>query len=831
MAESATLVGGRASGCQPAARNAGIANSPETLAAPGRGWRRGVTTIVAAGLLSGCGTPDELTARTEQHLGLLDEFCTECHNSTDLTAGLSFESLHADSITEDAEVWEKVIRKLSSRLMPPPGGKRPQTNQVDDFVAWLEATVDEAFPEPDPGDFTLHRLNRTEYVNAIRDLLGLEIAPDAVLPVDGSEDGFDNVASALVVTPAFIDQYLNAARIVAAQAVGNPAPRPVGVPYNIAPGGQQFHVEGLPLGTRGGALIEHYFPADGEYLLNIGDLVTGLWVFNQEHEHTLIATLDGMKFFELDIGGGEDLKALDQIGAPAVDAINARLKNIPFVATAGVHRLGVTFLHRSFAESDRHLDSLVPGRGQDAVLALRLVEVFGPVTPLGMSETASRERIFRCHPEEGGDAAACAREIVADLAGDAFRGLLAEEDIDQLVQLYELGNAAGGFEEGVKYALSGVLAHPKFLYRLEAPPENSPSQVAYLLSGIELASRLSFFLWSTIPDAELLELAADGRLADPEVLEQQVRRMLADPRSETLASNFAYQWLGLGELEAIDPDPVVFADVDNGIRAHFVEEARLFVDSIFRENRSVLDLLTAGHSYLNETLALHYSINDVRGNRFRRVELADENRWGLLGKGGVLMASSYPNRTSPVLRGAWLLETIIGATPPTPPPGVEGLPDNVEGEVATTVRSRLEAHRTLPSCNGCHGVIDPLGLALENFDAVGRWRDMDRDARAAIDASGVLADGAAVEGPVALREAFLARPEQFVRTFTEKLMTFGLGRSLEYGDMPTVRGIVRDAAAGDYRFPDIVWGIVASTQFRMRRPPDPESLAAVAAGD
>ncbi|WP_428096297.1 DUF1592 domain-containing protein [Candidatus Rariloculus sp.] len=814
-----------------ATRYVETANRRESAMSAARVGPGVVAVLAGGGLLSGCGAPDDLTVQAEPHWGLLDEYCSECHNSTDLTAGLSFDSMQADAIASEAEVWEKVIRKLRARLMPPPGGKHPETERIDDFVAWLEATVDQAFPEPDPGDFTLHRLNRTEYANAIRDLLDLQVDPETVLPVDGSEDGFDNVASALLVTPAFIDQYLNAARIVSAQAVGNPAPRPVGVPYNISPAGQQFHVEGLPLGTRGGALIEHYFPSDGEYLLNIGDLVTGLWGFNQEHVNTLVAVLDGEMFFELDIGGGADLKVLDQIGAPAVDEINARLKNIPFVTTAGVHKVGVTFLHRSFAESDRHLDSLVPGRGQDAVLSLNLVEIFGPMMPLGISNTASRERIFACYPERPEDAATCARKIVGDLAGDAFRGLLADGDIAALMQLYELGDAAGGFEEGVKYALSGVLAHPKFLYRLESPPSGAPVDAAYPLSGIELASRLSFFLWSTIPDAEVLELAADDRLADPEVLEQQVRRMLADPRSETLASNFAFQWLGLGELDAIDPDPVVFADVDNGIRAHFIEEARLFVDSIFREDRSVLDLLAAEHTYLNETLALHYGINDIRGKRFRRVELADENRWGLLGKGGVLMVSSYPNRTSPVLRGAWLLETIIGAIPPTPPPGVEGLPDNVPGEVATTVRQRLEAHRTLPSCNGCHGVLDPLGFALENFDAVGRWHNRDREARTPIDASGVLADGNAVEGPVALREAFLARPEQFVRTFTEKLMIYGLGRSLEYGDMPTVRRIVRDSAAGNYRFSDLVTGMAASTQFRMRRPAEPETLASGATGE
>jgi hypothetical protein len=658
-------------------------------------------------------------------------------------------------------------------------------------------------------------MNRTEYANAIRDLLALEVDPATLLPVDGAEHGFDNIANALTVSPSFIDQFLSAARNLAAQAVGNPSPRAVGVPYTIGNArAQQFHVDGLPLGTRGGAVFEHYFPADGEYRLNIGNLVTGLWGFNQEHENTVIALLDGRKFFELDIGGGQDLKELDQIGAPAVDAINARLKNIPFTATAGVHRLGVTFLHRSFAESDRHLYSQVPGGGQDTVLTLNQVEIFGPVNATGLSSTPSRDKIFVCQPEAPNAERPCAERIVAALAREAFRGAFATDDLPRLMRLYDEGVAAAGFEKGVEHALAGVLAHPKFLYRFE--PKPAGEEGVFALSSVELASRLSFFLWSSIPDAELLELAAADRLADPAVLERQVERMLADPRAETLASNFAFQWLGLGELDGLAPDPFIFADVDRDIRAHFVTESRLFVDSIFRSDTSVLDLLTADHTFVNEALARHYGINDVRGTRFRRVELEDPNRFGLLGKGGVLLVSSYPNRTSPVLRGQWLLENVLGTPPAAPPPNVEALVETVEGQQASTVRARLEAHRTSSSCNACHGVIDPLGFALENFDAVGRWRVMDREAREPIDASGVLVDGTAVTGPIELRAALLERPDQFVQTLTEKLMTYALGRSLEHTDLPTVRRIVRDAAENDFRFSDLVWGIVNSTQFRMK---------------
>jgi hypothetical protein len=505
-----------------------------------------------------------------------------------------------------------------------------------------------------------------------------------------------------------------------------------------------------------------------------------------------------------------------------------------------VHRLGVTFLHRSFAESDRHLHAQVPGGGQDTVLTLNQLEIFGPVNATGLSSTPSRDKIFVCRPDsESADAGMdargramqgaiaeqlpgavaekpCAEEIVAALARAAFRGTFNADDLPRLMRLYDEGATSGGFEKGVEHALAGVLAHPKFLYRFEPKPEGAGPGSAYPLSNVELASRLSFFLWSSIPDAKLLELAAADKLADPAVLKQQVERMLADPRAETLASNFAFQWLGLGELASLAPDPAVFADVDRDIRAHFVTESRLFVDSIFRSERSVLDLLTADHTFVNETLARHYGLNDVRGTRFRRVELDDANRFGLLGKGAVLLVSSYPNRTSPVLRGQWLLENVLGVPPESPPPNVEALVETVEGQQASTVRARLEAHRTNPSCNACHGVIDPLGFALENFDAVGRWRVMDREARAPIDASGVLVDGTAVSGPVELRGTLLRRPDQFVQTLTEKLMTYGLGRSLEHTDMPTVRRIVRDAAENDYRFSDLVWGIVISTQFQMK---------------
>lgn len=770
-----------------------------------------------------------LDAQADTQWGLLNEYCSDCHNLDDFSGGLAFDLMSHDTILTDAEVWEKVVRKLRGRMMPPPGEERPDSGAVDAFVAWLEGNLDQQQASRDPGEKLLHRMNRTEYANAIRDLLKLDIDPEALLPVDGAEDGFDNIATALQVTPSFVDQYLGAARVVSAQAIGSPSARASGTPYSFSPVGQSFHTDGLPLGSRGGAVVEHYFPSDGEYRLNIGSMASGLAAGGMEHKNTLVATIDGKKFFETEIGGLEESARLDQIRAPAVDELNARLRDLPLTTTAGPHKVAVFFLHRSFAESDSPLQQQNPRKGQDAIARLGDFEVYGPVNATGLSATPSRDKIFSCHPTRDAVESTCARQIVTTLAAEAFRGFLADADTELLMRMYEAGHAEGGFEQGISFALSGILAHPKFLYRIEPVPESLPPGVSYELSSLELASRLSFFLWSSVPDEILLEVAADEGLKDPAILKAQVLRMLKDPRAENLANNFGYQWLGLGELENITPDAVLFRDVDRNIRSDLTQEILLFMQSIFEEDRSVVDLLTADHTYLNESLALHYGINEVRGGEFRRVELQDENRRGLLGKGAVLMVSSYPNRTSPVLRGKWLLEKIMGTPPAAPPPEVEGFVEIEVGQEFTTVRERLEKHRSNPSCNGCHGVIDPLGFALENFDAVGRWQDMDRMARTPIDASGVMADGTVVGSPVALRSAILARPDQFVQTFTEKLMTFGLGRGVEYHDMPTIRRIVREAAQDDYKFSTVVLKIVESEQFRMRSTPNTGILTASAA--
>jgi mono/diheme cytochrome c family protein len=794
------------------------------------------TAMMAAGLLvTGCSqesdqqaqqasvvaytlpSPSELEVSADQQWGLIEEYCMNCHNLDDYSGGLAFDLMDHKAIAKDAETWEKVVRKLRGRMMPPPGQDRPGNVQVDQLVAWLEGNLDQPREFHDPGEKLLHRLNRTEYANAVRDLLDLDIDAEALLPLDGAEDGFDNIATALQVTPTFIDQYLGAARVVSDQAVGTSSARPSGTPYSFSGSGQSFHMDGLPLGSRGGASVEHYFPSDGDYLLNIGGMANGLAAAGLEHSNTLVATIDGRKFFETEIGGPEISERLDKLRAPVVDEINSSLRGIPLTTTAGPHKVAVFFLHRSFAESDAPLSALTPRKGQTAVPDMGSFEIYGPVNATGLSDTPSREKIFSCHPDRDAEESSCARQIVSDLGNQAFRGLLSDEDINLLMRMYEAGYANGGFENGISFALSGILAHPKFLYRVEPEPDSLPPGVSYELTSLELASRLAFFLWSSIPDETLLEIAVDDGLKDPASLERQVIRMLKDPKASNLADNFGFQWLGLGELENIVPDGQIFRDVDRNIRQDLTEEALLFLQSIFSEDRPVVDLLTADHTFLNENLALHYGITDVKGAEFRRVALEDRRRFGILGKGAVLMVSSYPNRTSPVLRGKYLLERIMGTPPAAPPPNVEGFVEIEVGQEYSTVRERLEKHRVNPSCNGCHGVIDPLGFALENFDAVGRWRDIDRFARTPIDASGIMAGGTPVDGPEALRAAILERPDQFVQTFTEKLMTFGLGRSIEYQDMPTVRNIVREAAKDDYRLSSIVLNIVNSEQFRMRK--------------
>jgi hypothetical protein len=758
-----------------------------------------------------------------------NQYCEKCHNAEDWAGGVAFDTLTPSDIPENADTLEKAVRKLRGHLMPPAGKTQPDPARTREFVGWLETSLDQAARDhPNPGKVALHRLNRSEYANAVRDLLNLPVDPAALLPKDDSQHGFDNVADALQVSPSFLDQYLSAARTVAVQAIGNRAARPAGASYVAKDTGtQQFYREGLPLGTRGGMVVDHYFPADGDYVMNVGNMAQALWVYNMEFENTVVVTVDGAQVYETKIGGEEDMKAIDQKQDPAVDAINARLKNIHFKGTAGYHKVGVAFVQRTLAESEDRLQATVPGGGQDRVLRVTNFEIRGPFNPTGISQTPSRERIFTCYPREPAEEEACAQQILTRLAGEAYRRPVGDSDIRDLMAFYHRGRQSVDFDAGIRLALTAILASPDFLYRAELPaPGAATAGTTYRLGDLELASRLSFFLWSTLPDDELLAVAAKGQLHEPEQLTREVRRMLADPKAHSLVSHFAFQWFNVAKLAEIEPDARSFpyASGPADLREDFRTELSLFIESVFREDRSVMELLTADYTFVNERLALHYGIRDVKGDRFRRVQLTQSERYGLLGKGAILMLTSYPTRTAPVLRGEWILDNITGTPPAAPPPAVPALKENEAGKTFHSIRELMESHRSKPNCFSCHGVLDPLGFALENFDATGKYRTLDRDTRAVIDASGKLPDGTQLRGPDDLRKALTARPDQFVQTMTEKLMTYALGRGIEYYDMPTIRAIVRDTGTAQdprerYKFSALVMRIVTSDAFQENRIP------------
>ena len=790
---------------------------------------------VAAAFLTICGVLGSVPAVAAQDgppqapWSVIEDYCIGCHNNQVRAGGKAFDLMSPDRIALDAETWEAAIRKLRGGLMPPAGARRPDSQSVAELVSWLENEIDTGVGDPEPGRVALRRLNRREYAYAIRDLLGFNIDAEALLPEDNIEGNFDNNAATLQVSPSFVDQYVYAARAVALEAVGNPetpavtttygdvANMVISLPPRGAPGTgkQQHRIEGMPFGTRGGFIVEHNFPADGEYELTIGDMALAREVPRMEFENTVIALLDGEEFYRTNLGGEADHKAIDQLLDPAVEEINGRLRKIRFTTTAGQHRLAVTFLHRTFAESDERTRTIALEGGQERIHAAHALQIRGPLSVTGISESVSREKIFICQPSETVDATSCAEEIIGNLARRAFRRPVTDEDVNLLMPLYDSGYALAGFEGGVRDALSAILASPHFLYRAESGDEVGGTRT---LSDLELASRLSFFLWSSLPDEELLNLAIESRLSDPGVLGRQVSRMLADPRAMSLIDDFAFQWLDLAKLDEITPDRGQFPQASGLLdpRAMLKEELRLFIDSVLRSDRSVVELLTADHTFLNERLAMHYGIETIKGSRFRRVTLNDTARHGLLGKGAILMATAYPNRTSPVLRGAWILDRVLGAPSPEPPPDIEPLPENRRGQPARTLRERLEQHRANPTCFACHGVMDPLGLALENFSAVGQFRTNDPETRTLIDTSGLLPDGTPIGGPEDLRRALVARPERFVQAFTENLLTYALGRGIDYRDMPTVREIVRRAEADDSRFEAIVLGIVSSDAFRKR---------------
>jgi len=752
--------------------------------------------------------------------------CLSCHSSTAKMGGLALDTLSPERIAEDAKVWEAVIRKLRGGLMPPVGSKRPDNRSVSELISWLETKIDTA-AHPPAGRVALHRLNRREYANVVRDLLGVTADVSKLLPLDDVKGHFDNDATSLQVSPTFIDQYIAAAREIAKQAVGDVEAPAVTTTYGdienmvislnprAAPGTgrQQHHLEGMPFGTRGGMTVKHWFPADGDYELTIGDMAMAREVPKMEFENTVLVLLDGKEFYRTNVGGETDHKAIDTRLDVAVAEINGRLRKIKFKAPAGYHDLTVTFLHRSYAESDERVRSTTLEGGQERIQAVHALQIRGPLAVSGLADTsAGRKKIFSCKPQGKADELACASKIINDLARRAFRRPVTQQDVNPLMIFFRDGAASGSFDQGIREAVSAVLASPHFLYRVEAA---NPQGGTRTLSDVELASRLSFFLWSSMPDDELLDLAVKSRLSQPDVMAQQVKRMLADPRSKTVVTDFSFQWLNVAKLDEIPPDSRQFPHASglNDPRKFFKTELELFVDSILRSDRSVVDLLTADHTFLNERLGGIYGMDNIKGHQFRRVTLENNARHGLLGKAAILNLTANPNRTSPVLRGAWILDRLMGTPPAPPPPNVEALAEN-RGGAPKSVRERIELHRSKPACMGCHAVMDPLGFALENFDTIGQYRTTDGGAK--IDSSGVLPDGTVIAGPEGLRKALTARPDQFVQALTENLFTYAIGRSVEYRDMPAVRKIVKDAEKGKYRFESIVMGVVTSDAFRKR---------------
>jgi hypothetical protein len=751
---------------------------------------------------------------------LVDRYCVTCHNQRLKTAGLMLDKMDLDRVPESAEVWEKVLRKLAGGMMPPLGAPRPEPAGIETLVSFLETTIDRAaLANPNPGRSPLHRLNRSEYANAIRDLLALDVDAGALLPADDEANGFDNIADVLKVSPSLVEQYLTASRKIASLAVGDPHIMPVSSVYRVPPDRPQGdQVEGLPLGTRGGLVIHHSFPLDADYdfrvnlLQNIVGYVPGL-----EWPHQLEISIDGERGFMAPVGGEEDNKLSDTNLALAKDTLDSRLRARIHVK-AGPRVVTVAFIRKSSAESVEPLQPFTRDldmQNMNGVPLIEHVEIAGPFKATGSGDTPSRRRILFCRPMSTREEAGCAKTILSTLARRAYRRPV-DTDIDTLRGFYEAGRKNGTFESGIENAVRFILTSPKFIFRDEPDPAGVTAGAVYPISDLELASRLSFFLWSSVPDDQLLTAAAQGKLKDPSVLERQVRRMLADSRSKALVDNFAAQWLFVRNLQSFQPDTATFPNFDDSLRQGFRKETELFFESVMREDRSVLDLLTADYTFVNERLARQYGIAAVYGNRFRRVTISDENRRGLLGQGSFLAVTSYPNRTSPVLRGKWILENILGTPPPAPPPNVPTLRENGEGGKVMSVRERLEEHRRNPACATCHRVMDPLGFSLENFDATGAWRTKEGPG-VGVDASGQLADGTPVDGPVALRKALLTHPEQFVRTMTEKLLTYGLGRGLEYYDMPVARGIARDASRQNYRFSALITGIVKSTPFQMKK--------------
>ena len=775
--------------------------------------------------------------RGSAYRAVLDRYCVTCHSERIVrgegappsllvsqlrTAGLTLDTLDLANVGKDAEMWEKVVQKLRARVMPPTGRLRPDEATYDTFASWLEAELDlGAATRPKTGRAAIHRLNRAEYANAIRDLLALEIDGRSMLPADNMSYGFDNNADALSVSPALLERYMSAARKVSRLAIGDPTIRPVVETYPVSSLLVQDDrmSEDLPFGSRGGIAFRHYFPLDGEYVLSIqlqrgrggSDTIRGL----SEPEEVDVR-LDGERITLFRVGGqSEEESPYSRGDRPPADA-GLRVR---FPAKAGMRLVGVTLLDRTLLPegvTPKRLPVWRFGDTRTDRMGVDSVRIEGPFDALRAAETPSRRRIFVCRPAGRSDGEPCARQILGALARRAYRRPVIDEDLQVLLSFYRAGRVESGFDTGIRRALENILVDPEFLFRIERDPVDVAPSTAYRLSDLELASRLSFFLWSSIPDDQLVDLATREQLSEPAVLEQQVRRMLADPRSTALMTNFATQWLHVRNMRVVSPDVNQFPEFDDNLREAFQRETELFLESQLREDRSVVELLTANHTFVNERLARHYGIPDVYGSHFRRVTFTDERRAGLLGQASILTVTSHANRTSPVVRGKWLLDNILGAPPPPPPPDVPALQENDEGDQPRSVRERMEQHRTNPVCASCHAQMDPLGFALENFDAIGKWRDTD-ETHTPIDASGTLPDGTMFEGPAELRNLLRSRRDEYVMTVTSKLLTYAVGRGLEYYDSPAIRKIMREAASSDYRWSSIILGIANSTPFQMRR--------------
>jgi len=763
---------------------------------------------------------------------VLNEYCVKCHNPAGHAGGLSLQDFRIEQADAHAETAERMIRKLRAGLMPPAGIKRPDEATTKAVVASLESVVDRAAAaHPFAGAPELHRLNRTEYRNSVRDLLGLDVDVASLLPPDETGRGFDNMADVLAVTPALVQGYVRAAGKISRAAIGDPHVTPAMAMYTVPKiVNQMRHVDGAPLGTRGGTSVVHDFPADGEYTFKVSFYYDFLETL---YGQSLPENLQGQEI-EVSVDGAR--VALFKIN-PNTPETKANLTTPRVRVTAGPHRVSAAFLAKfdgptedEFRQVEQSMVDISAGvPGLIALPHLQSMVVAGPFDVTGISETPSRRRIFSCRPASADEEDPCARQIIGTLARRAFRRPVDEADAQFLFDYYKQGRQGASFDSGIEMAVQAIVANPKFVFRFEKTPSSARAGANYRLDDLDLASRLSYFIWSSAPDDELLDVAAAGKLNDPAVLDREVGRMLADRRSAALVDNFAEQWLRLRHVSEADPDTGLFPQFSRNLGESMKRETKMLFESIMREDRSILDLLTADYTYVDEVLAKHYGIPNVQGSAFRRVQVSDPNRYGLLGHASIMTLTSLANRTSPVLRGKYVMEVFLGVAPPPPPPDVPPLTENVENQKPLPVRERLAEHRKNPACAACHKMMDPIGLALENFNAIGMWRSV--DSGTPIDPSGQLYDGTKLDGPVSLREAILAKKDAFVATFTDNLLTYGLGRLTSYQDMPSARVIEREAAMNGYRFSSFVLGVVKSVPFQMRKADDVVTTAqAVSSG-